>query len=67
MQKSKTYDCNNLAKNENVFFEKLSNSNQDFREAKKMLKNGNQTKLLLYNFNTGPFKNSDVRIKAKYI
>ena len=67
MQKNKTYDCNNIAKNENVFFEKLSHANQDFREAKKMLKNDNQTKLLLYNFNTGPFKNSDVRIKAKYI
>ncbi len=67
MQKSKTYDFSNLAKHESVFFERLANANQDFREAKKMLKNGNQTKLLVYNFNTGPFKNSEARIKAKYI
>ena len=49
------------------FFYQLSTINQDFREAKRMLPGGAQTVIRLYSFATGPFENSDARIKAKYI
>jgi phenylacetate-CoA ligase len=49
------------------FFEQLATINQDFREAKKMMANDNQLILSFFDFATGPFENSDIRIKAKYI
>ena len=50
-----------------TFFEQLAKTNQDFREVQKMLTNTNQTILNFFELGTGPFINSDVRIKAKYI
>ena len=67
MQKNKKCNSNNLANSESIFFEKLSNVNQDFREARRMLNGNHQLKLCIYSFNTGPFHNSDTRIKARYI
>lgn len=49
------------------FFETLANINQDFREAKRMLTKNDQTLIRLYDFASGPFENSDARVKAKYI
>ncbi len=49
------------------FFDQLSKTNQDFREVQKMLTNKNQTILKIFEFGEGPFENSDIRIKAKYI
>jgi phenylacetate-CoA ligase len=50
-----------------AFFEQLAIINQDFREAKKMLISKNQTIINLFELGKGPFENSDIRIKAKYI
>ncbi|TCD07131.1 hypothetical protein EZ449_15185 [Pedobacter frigidisoli] len=50
-----------------MFFDKLASINQDFREAKKMLASSKQTQIVLYAFGQGPFKDADIRIKAKYI
>lgn len=50
-----------------VFFDKLAEINQDFREAKKMLTAPNQTLIVFYPFGEGPFKDADIRIKAKYL
>jgi phenylacetate-CoA ligase len=49
------------------FFEQLSNINQDFREAKRMLAHRDQTIIIFYEFGDGPFERNDIRIKAKYI
>ncbi len=49
------------------FFQKLATINQDFREAQKMLINKNQTVLTFHEIGEGPFSNSDIRIKTKYI
>lgn len=51
----------------NKFFSQLASINQDFREVQKMLTHKNQTVLNVFELGTGPFKNSDARIKAKYI
>ena len=49
------------------FFEQLAKTNQDFREAKKMLSLDDQTIIRFYDFGEGPFENNDIRIKARYI
>lgn len=63
------FNENTLNKNELQiqFYEKLSETNQDFREAKKMLVNNNQTIIAFYEMAKGPFENNDIRIKSKYI
>lgn len=49
------------------FFTELKNINQDFRESIKMVPAGNEPKIELYTFSDGPFKDSDIRIKTRYI
>jgi phenylacetate-CoA ligase len=49
------------------FFNGLARTNQDFREARKMASGSQHTCLNLYEYGQGPFVNSDIRIKAKYI
>jgi phenylacetate-CoA ligase len=49
------------------FFEQLTIINQDFREAKKMIIDDNQMIITFFDFAKGPFENSDIRIKAKYM
>ena len=49
------------------FFDQLARTNQDFREAKKMLTSNDQTVIEFHDFAEGPFKNNDIRIKARYI
>ena len=49
------------------FINELANVNQDFREVQKMLSNKNQIIISFFEFGTGVFENSDIRIKAKYI
>lgn len=48
------------------FYLKLSETNQDFREAKRMSSSLDCTKLEFCDFGTGEFANADIRIKAKY-
>lgn len=67
LQKNKTCSSINLLQTQIDFFEQLANTNQDFREAKKMLTGSDQTVILFYDFGQGPFENNDIRIKAKYI
>lgn len=49
------------------FINELANVNQDFREVQKMLSNKNQIIISFFEFGTGVFESSDIRIKAKYI
>jgi phenylacetate-CoA ligase len=56
-----------IEKLKETFFEQLAKTNQDFREAQKMLTNNNQTVIKLFEFNQGLFANNDIRIKSKYI
>ncbi len=58
------FDSNLITSN---FFDQLTKTNQDFREVKRMLTNKSQTILSFFEFGKGPFENSDIRIKAKYI
>ncbi|RZL43991.1 MAG: hypothetical protein EOP00_21890 [Pedobacter sp.] len=67
MQKFKDVKLINMQNLHQAFFEELANVNQDFREAKKMLSNAKQIDIIIYTFGNGPFKNADVRIKAKYL
>lgn len=67
MQKDKKQSAISLDQIQIDFFEQLSKTNQDFREAKKMLTKADQTVISFYEFAQGPFENSDIRIKAKYI
>lgn len=50
-----------------LFFEELAKINQDFREANRMAANPELTTIHLHNFNCGPFRDSDIRIKARYV
>jgi phenylacetate-CoA ligase len=67
MQKNKDQTPLNLKQTQIDFFEQLTKTNQDFREAKKMTSNSDQTVIRFYEFAKGPFENNDIRIKAKYI
>lgn len=67
LQKNKNQATINLQQTKLDFFDQLTKTNQDFREAKKMITNNNQTSILFYEFAQGPFANNDIRIKAKYI
>ena len=58
------FNCNDLT---TTFFNQLAKTNQDFREVQKMLIHKNQTIISFFDFGNGPFENSDIRIKAKYI
>ncbi len=66
-QKNKNQTTLNLKQTQIDFFEQLTKTNQDFREAKKMTTNSDQTVIRFYEFAKGPFENNDIRIKAKYI
>ncbi|CAN5410854.1 phenylacetate--CoA ligase family protein [soil metagenome] len=66
-QKNKSQVTTNMEQTQIDFFEQLAKTNQDFREAKKMLTNNDQTIIRFYDFAQGPFENNDIRIKAKYI
>ena len=57
----------NVNKTQIDFFEQLSKTNQDFREATRMLTNNNQTLIQFHETGQGPFECNDIRIKAKYI
>ena len=57
----------NINKTQIDFFEQLSKTNQDFREASRMLTNNNQTLIQFHETGQGPFECNDIRIKAKYI
>lgn len=67
MQKNKSQGTLNLEQTQIAFFEQLAITNQDFREAKKMLTKSDQTIIRFFDFGEGPFENNDIRIKAKYI
>jgi phenylacetate-CoA ligase len=67
MNENKQQSDLDIEKLKATFFEQLANTNQDFREAQKMLNNKNQTVIKLFDFNQGSFSNNDIRIKAKYI
>ena len=49
------------------FFKRLAESNQDFREAKRMSNNPDLTVLNFYSFGTGIFNDGNSSIKAKYL
>jgi len=57
-------DNDNLKK---VFFEKLAELNQDFREAFRMLPENQSPSLIVHSLGRGPFEENDIRIKLKYI
>jgi phenylacetate-CoA ligase len=67
MQQGKKEATINLKQMQFDFFDELSKTNQDFREARKMATNSDQTIIRFYEFAQGPFENKDIRIKAKYI
>ena len=67
MQKDKSQSAINLKETQTDFFEQLAKTNQDFREAKRMVANDDRTVIRLYEFGQGPFADFDCRIKAKYI
>ncbi|HEX6718008.1 MAG TPA: hypothetical protein VF088_12895 [Pyrinomonadaceae bacterium] len=49
-----------------TFFDGLCRVNQDFREVTKMF-DRNCVEIEIYEFETGPFKDRDIRIKNKYV
>ncbi len=49
-----------------IFFEGLSRSNQDFREVTKMF-DRSCVEVEVYEFETGPFSERDIRVKNRYI
>ena len=67
VQKNRKLSSINIESVQKRFFEELSRINQDFREARKMVKNIKQTGINLYEFSQGPFSENDIRIKARYI
>ena len=67
VQNNKTFAGLNLEMIKQRFFDQLSKVNQDFREARRMVKDINQMAMNLYDFAQGPFAENDIRIKAKYI
>lgn len=50
-----------------AFYQQLAQTNQDFREAQRMVKTKEQCLLQFYAFAEGPFGDRDIRIKANYI
>lgn len=67
MQKNKNQSAIDLKQTQVDFFEHLTITNQDFREARKMTTSAEQMEICFYEFAQGPFANNDIRIKAKYI
>ncbi len=67
LQQNKSPACIDLKKTQAEFFEQLTKTNQDFREAKRMTTRADQTVIYIHDFGQGPFANSDIRIKSKYI
>ncbi|KAA9339093.1 CoF synthetase [Hymenobacter busanensis] len=50
-----------------AFFAELQAVNQDFRESWRMIPVENRPQVEFYPYHTGPFKDSDLRIKLRYI
>lgn len=50
-----------------MILDKLKSSNQDYREASKMIPKGFEPKLEMHAFGTGPFTINDIRLKKHYI
>lgn len=50
-----------------LILSELQGLNQDFRESIKMVSTGNEPKIEFYSLGEGPFKDSDIRIKNRYI
>ncbi|MEP7234462.1 MAG: CoF synthetase, partial [Ignavibacteriota bacterium] len=48
-------------------FSELKNVNQDFRESSRMIPVGKEPLIELHRYESGPFVNTDIRIKSKYI
>ena len=67
LQKNKHIASIDLKYTQIEFFNELAKTNQDFREARKMTNSSDQTIICFYEFGQGPFRNNDIRIKAKYI
>jgi phenylacetate-CoA ligase len=63
-KKPEDYDAPALAQ---AMFAELENINQDFRESARMVPAGREPSVALYKHGTGPFAESDIRIKLKYI
>lgn len=57
----------NIEQAQQDFFAQLALINQDFREAQKMLSFLNQAQIIFHIFKEGPFKDADIRVKAKYL
>jgi len=55
-----------LAELHKIFFEGLCRCNQDFREVTKMF-DRSCVEIELYEFETGPFRERDIRVKNKYV
>jgi phenylacetate-CoA ligase len=49
-----------------AFYQQLAQTNQDFREAQRMVNTKEQCLLQFYAFSEGPFEDRDIRIKANY-
>ncbi len=49
-----------------AFYDQLAQTNQDFREARRMANKKDQCILQFYAFAQGPFSDRDIRIKANY-
>lgn len=67
MQRTKQCKLIHPEKVNTEFFDQLARVNQDFREARRMLSSNNHMFLKFYGFGKGPFKDNDIRIKARYI
>jgi phenylacetate-CoA ligase len=48
-------------------FDELKNVNQDFRESSRMIPSGKEPVIEIHQTGNGPFANTDIRIKLKYI
>jgi len=55
-----------LAELHKIFFEGLGRCNQDFREVTKMF-DRSCVEIELYEFETGPFHERDIRVKNNYV
>jgi phenylacetate-CoA ligase len=58
------YNPNELA---NTIFSKLQEANQDYQESVKMIPTGMGPRVSIHKNHTGPFKDTDIRVKMKYI
>jgi phenylacetate-CoA ligase len=66
LQEGKTTDGLDLEALNHAFFQQLAETNQDFREARRMANKKDQCTLQFFAFAEGPFSDRDIRIKANY-